>query len=106
MTTAISDATLSKETIIPREAKHLTEKRPRRGGATKKAPPGYYTASEARKKLRLKPSTFSLYVSRGKIQRYVPPLRREGYYRKEEIDQLASEIEAFWGTTESEQESQ
>ncbi len=100
LTAITSDATLSKAVITAREVRDLTEKRPRRGGATKKAPPGYYTAAEAREKLRLKPSTFSLYVSRGKIQRYVPPLRSEGYYRKEEIDRLATEIEAFWGPAE------
>jgi hypothetical protein len=71
----------------------MEEKKKRQGG--KKAPAGYYTSAEARKKLGLSPSTFIGYVQKGKIKRYVPPLHREGYYSQREIDQLAENLTAF-----------
>jgi hypothetical protein len=73
----------------------LTENTPKRGGAVKKAPQGFYTAQEAAKKLGIKTSTFRYYVRQGKIKRYVPPLRTEGYYDKKEIDRLANETALF-----------
>jgi hypothetical protein len=74
----------------------LTEKTPRKkGGAVKKAPPGFYTAQEAAKKLGWNIYTFRYYVRTGKIKRYVPPARVEGFYSKKEIDHLAHEISVF-----------
>jgi hypothetical protein len=73
-----------------------------RGGAVKKAPPGYYTASEAQKVLGLNASTFRYYVRQGKIKRFVPPLRTEGFYEKREIDKLANEIALFLHINEDE----
>lgn len=70
----------------------------KRGGAVKKAPPGYYLASEAQKVLGLNASTFGYYVRAGKIKRYVPPMRKEGFYKKEEIDDLATQSALFWHT--------
>ncbi len=72
----------------------------KRGGAIKKAPPGYYTAQEAQKRLGLNPSTFSYYVRKGKIKKYVPPLRTEGFYEKKEIDHLANQMTLFLHTRE------
>lgn len=74
----------------------------KRGGAVKKAPPGYYTAKEAQEKLGMNPSTFGYYVRKGKIKKFVPPLRTEGFYERREIDQLASEIALFIHTTTEE----
>lgn len=74
----------------------------KRGGNVKKAPKGYYTAKEAQRKLGLNPATFSLYVRQGKINRYVPPLRKEGFYKREEIDELAAKWELFLGEIEEE----
>jgi hypothetical protein len=71
-----------------------------RGGAVKKAPPGYYTASEAARKLGWNIYTFRYYVRAGKIKRYVPPMRKEGFYNKKEIDRLASETALFLHTLE------
>jgi hypothetical protein len=57
---------------------------------TKKAPTGYYTASEAAHKLGLPIATFHYYVKQGKIPKYVPPLKTEGFYTKAFIDKLAA----------------
>ena len=67
----------------------------KRGGDVKRAPSGYYTAKQAQEKLGLNPSTFSLYVRQGKIKRHIPPLRKEGYYSRKEIDKLATKWELF-----------
>jgi MerR HTH family regulatory protein len=85
----------TESTYASREYK-VTDQPRKRGGATKQAPPGFYTAREAANKLGLNIYTFRRYVRAGKIQRYVPPLRKEGYYNKEEIDQIASATETFW----------
>jgi len=68
------------------------------------APPGYYTASQARQKLGMPSSTFNLYVRDGKIKRYVPPLRSEGFYSQAEIDQLADEIAQFFSPEKGQQD--
>jgi hypothetical protein len=70
----------------------------KRGGAVKKAPPGYYTAGEAQKVIGMNASTFGYYVRKGKIKKFVPPLRTEGFYEKREIDQLAREMALFLHT--------
>jgi hypothetical protein len=56
---------------------------------TKKAPAGYYTASQAAHRLGLPIATFHYYVKQGKIPKYVPPLKSEGFYAKSFIDKLA-----------------
>lgn len=58
----------------------------------KKAPDGFYSRAEAQEILGLAPSTFGYYVEIGRIKRTIPPLRKEGYYNKKEIDLLATEI--------------
>ena len=61
----------------------------------KQAPPGFYTAREAREVLDLSASTFTYYVKQGRIKRYIPPHRREGYYKKSEINQIARNMASF-----------
>lgn len=102
MTAIASDVTLDKvQRVNTHQGSTQVTNQPRkRGGATKKAPPGFYTAREAANKLGLNIYTFRYYVRAGKIQRYVPPLRKEGYYSKEEIDRIASETETFWQEAE------
>jgi len=75
-----------------------------RGGDVKRnnAPPGYYTAAQAQQKLGMNGSTFRYYVRQGKIKRHVPPLRREGFYAKKEIEQLATQMELFLHTVAQE----
>lgn len=82
-----------------REIRQVKEVRGKRGGAVKKAPPGYYTAQQAQQKLGMNASTFGYYVRKGKIKRFVPPLRTEGFYEKKEIDHLATELAIFLHTT-------
>lgn len=60
----------------------------------KKAPEGMYTAQEAIAIIGVSPATFYLWVNAGKIRRFVPPGRKEGYYSKKEIDQLALKYNA------------
>lgn len=86
-----------------RDDKESTPIKRKRGGAVKKAPPGYYTAQEAQKVLGLNASTFGYYVRQGKIKRYVPPLRKEGFYARKEIDKLATEWALFLHTGEEDQ---
>lgn len=76
-------------------------KRSRGGNVKQSAPEGFYTAAQAQKVLGLIPSTFSYYVRKGRINRYVPPLKKEGYYKKEEIDDLATQIALFMHTVET-----
>jgi len=78
------------------------EKR-KRGGDVKKAPPGFYTAKEAQARLGMSPSLFRYYVRNGRIKRHVPPLRVEGFYKREEIDRLATEIALFLHSGEEKQ---
>lgn len=75
----------------------MTEEKPKRkrGGGIKKAPPGYYMPREAREKLGMTESSFNYYVRQGKIRKYTPPLRSEGFYDKKEIDKLALEMATF-----------
>lgn len=81
----------------------MQEKRTR-GSGRKKAPEGFYTAQQAMARLGLNKSTFYHYVSIGKIEKYLPPLRSEGYYAKKEIDQMATEI-ALYLLTHTEEQS-
>ncbi|SRR6266487_329145 len=80
----------------------MKEKRKKTGGGPKKAPPGYYTAKEARERLGMTPSAFSYYVRQGRIRKYVPPLRVEGFYEQKEVDRLANEMALFLHTTTEE----
>jgi hypothetical protein len=73
-----------------------------RGGNTKVAPPGYYTATEAYTRLGLNRSTFFYLVKTGKIPKYIPPLRSEGFYDKKDINRMAAEIALFFHTQEEE----
>lgn len=60
-----------------------------------KAPPAFYTAEQAIRRLGIKRGTFFYQVKTGKISKVVPPGSSEGYYRKDEIDARAQEKELF-----------
>jgi len=62
---------------------------------TSRAPSGFYTASEAMKRLGYASSTFYEYVDAGKIKKVVPPGKKEGYYLKAEIDKMIKARELF-----------
>lgn len=71
----------------------MTDKKPRkRREAFKKAPPGYYNAQEAMERLDMKSSTFYYHVRNGTIKKVIPPLRKEAFYPKKEIDMLANAL--------------
>lgn len=62
-------------------------------GKRSRAPKGFYTASQAMRKLRMPKSTFFHYVEIGRIKRKTPPGRKEGYYDKAFIDKMAEATE-------------
>ena len=60
-----------------------------------KAPKGYYSASQAMRRLGIGSSTLYHFVEVGKIRRIVPPDMREGWYPQEDIDKMVRERELF-----------
>lgn len=60
-----------------------------------KAPKGYYSASQAMRRLGIGSSTLYHFVNIGKIRRIVPPDMREGWYPQEDIDKMVKERELF-----------
>jgi hypothetical protein len=67
---------------------------PRRGKVSK-APEGYYTASEAIKRLNMPRTTFHHYVKIGKIKKKVPYGHKEGFYEKAYIDRMAEASQLY-----------
>ncbi len=59
-------------------------------------PPGYYTASEAKKKLQVDDSMLRNLVLRGKIEKFVPPEKIQGFYNKADVDKLAEEFKTVY----------
>src|SRR5215469_683963 len=60
-----------------------------------KAPKGYYSASQAMRRLGIGSSTLYHFVEVGKIRRIVPSDMREGWYPQEDIDKMVRERELF-----------
>jgi hypothetical protein len=60
-----------------------------------KAPSGFYSATEAMKRLGMARSSFYDLVEKGKIKRVIPPGRSDGYYPKTDIDRMAKAKELF-----------
>ncbi|SRR5579885_212754 len=56
----------------------------------------YYTFEEAREKLGMTKPRFQYWIKSGKIEKVTPPKSKQGVYRKEEIDKLEKEIQAFF----------
>jgi hypothetical protein len=60
-------------------------------------PTGYITAAQAKKKLGdISDGKFRGYIQEGKIERLIPKGMKQGFYRREDVDRLAREIEAIW----------
>ncbi len=59
------------------------------------APSGFYTASQAIKKLGVPKSTFHDMVKRGQIKKVVPPNKSDGFYLQAEINKMAKAHELF-----------
>ncbi len=60
-----------------------------------KAPSGFYTASQAMRRLGMNKGTFFNHAKAGKITKLIPPGGSEGYYKREEIDEMAQAKELF-----------
>lgn len=60
-----------------------------------KAPSGFYSSTEAMRKLGMVRSSFYDMVEKGKIKRIIPPGRSDGYYPKVDIDRMAKAKELF-----------
>jgi ribosomal protein S18 acetylase RimI-like enzyme len=60
-------------------------------------PDGYYTAAQAKKRLGgISDGMFRVYIQEGKIERFVPPGMKQGFYKREDVNRLAREIESSW----------
>ncbi|QBD78010.1 hypothetical protein EPA93_19215 [Ktedonosporobacter rubrisoli] len=59
------------------------------------APRGYYTMTQAEKKLNLSSAMIRKHVENGKIKYLLPEGRKQGFYSKKDVDKLAAELEAF-----------
>ena len=60
-------------------------------------PVGYLTATQAKKKLRgISDGKFRSYIQEGKITRLLPPGMKQGFYKREDVEQLARELDSFW----------
>jgi hypothetical protein len=55
----------------------------------------YYTAGEVKKKLGITDGQLYNYVRYGHLQRIMPPGRKQGVYRRDEVDKFALELKAF-----------
>src|SRR6266568_2703670 len=60
-----------------------------------KAPPGFYSATEAIKMLGVPHSTFYTMIEKGTIKQVIPPGRKTGYYLKPAIDNLVKARQLF-----------
>lgn len=79
-----------------------TIKDKKRGGGVKVAPPGFYTRKEACEVLGMNGSTFDYHVRTKKIKKWIPPMKKEGYYSRKAIDALAIKMELYLQTLEVE----
>ncbi len=55
----------------------------------------YYTASEVKRKLGVTDGMLYNYVRYGHLERITPPGRKQGVYRRDEVDKFAMEMKAF-----------
>lgn len=60
------------------------------------APEGYYTASQAKKRLgNISDGKFRYDIKKGRIKRIIPPGMIQGFYLQEEIDHIARSFDNF-----------
>jgi len=64
-------------------------------GRISNIPKGFYSASQAIKRLGIPKSTFHDMVTKGQIKKVVPPNKSDGFYPKTDIDKMAKAQEAF-----------
>lgn len=70
-----------------------------------KPPKGYYTLTEARKKLNLSSAMIRKHVEKGKIHYLLPEGREHGFYFKSDVDRLATELETFFNLEDEVEET-
>lgn len=60
-------------------------------------PIGYYTATQAKVKLgSISDGMLRSYVENGKIRKFTPPSRKQGFYNREDVDQLVRVLDEFF----------
>ncbi|GHO89939.1 hypothetical protein [Dictyobacter formicarum] len=63
--------------------------------AQRKAQVEYYTAAQTKNVLGITDGMLYNYVNNGTLERIIPPGKKQGVYRRSEVDRLASEMQAF-----------
>ncbi len=58
----------------------------------------YYTAAEVKSKLGITDGMLYNYVRYGHLDRIIPPGRKQGVYKREQVDKFALEMKAFLGS--------
>lgn len=65
-------------------------------------PDGFYTASVTRKKLgNISDGMLRSYLQRGLLERFVPSGRKQGFYKRSDVDRLAREMHGLGEKTET-----
>lgn len=60
-------------------------------------PVGYYTATQAKKRLgNISDGMLRSYVEGGKIKKFTPKGRKQGFYNREDVDKLARVLDEFF----------
>jgi hypothetical protein len=60
-------------------------------------PVGYITATQAKKRLGgISDGKFRSYIQDRKIERLIPPGMKQGFYKREDVEKLAREMDSFW----------
>jgi excisionase family DNA binding protein len=68
-----------------------------------KPPRGYYTLTEAARRLNLSNAMVRRYVEKGKLRYMTPEGREHGFYLKKDVDTLANELNAFLNIEDEEE---
>lgn len=55
----------------------------------------YYTAAQAKKILGITDGMLYNYIDNGALERIIPPGKKQGIYKRSEVDQLARELQTF-----------
>src|SRR5205085_9409528 len=61
----------------------------------------YYTAAQVKEILGLTDGMLYNYVDNGALQRIIPPGKKQGVYRRNQVDQLARDLKIYILTRES-----
>ncbi len=55
----------------------------------------YYTAKEVKEKLGITQGRLNTYIRNGTLKPFTPPGKKQGVYRRSEVDQLARDLQVF-----------